>query len=139
MQKILTICENRHANLLFLFQMDFRCANFLSNHDYVNVDLVFMSKFLQFIFTMVRHPIWILQFWFGPSCHLFVHSCTLCIRDSVESNITRKLRRFVAKSSKTFFSCVFEENEILILRSCLEIEPNLRLASKLYKYRGKST
>ena len=124
MQKIMMNCENRYANLLFLFQMDLRCANFLSNYDHVNVDLVFMSEFLQFIFTMVRHPIWILQFWFGPSCHLFIHSCTLCIRDSVESNITSRLWRFVAKNSKFFSSCVFEENEVLILRSCSEIEPN---------------
>ena len=106
MQKIMMKLMN--LIWIFLFQMDFRCANFLSNHDNVNVDVVFMSKFFQFIFTMVRHPVWILQFRFGPGSHLFIHSCTLRLRDPMESNITSRLWRLVAKEPfcETIGSCV---------------------------------
>ena len=125
--------------MYFSFQMDFRCANFLSNNDYVNANLFFMSKFLQFIFAMVRHPVWILQFRFGPSCHLFVHSCTLRIRNSMESNFTSRSMTYFSQKQKKFSSCVFEENEVLILRSRSEIEPNFTTYVRTLLKKGKTT
>ena len=79
--------------------MDLRLTDNAHGFNSFIINIFYWSKFIEFIYSVDWHSIWIFQFWIGKNSFISIYSFIICFGNTLESHIIGKLfTLYIARS-----------------------------------------